>query len=87
MQLIIRSQESYVLDFCGNETLAELKARITEHEKTDDVILYVSGKPLPEDGVVSSIENCAVDVNLPLLGGKVRQFILDRIWHSMWEGG
>ena len=73
MQLIIRSQESYVLDFCGNETLAELKARIAEHEKTDDVILYVSGKPLPEDGVVSSIENCAVDVNLPLLGGKVRR--------------
>ena len=53
MQLIIRSQESYVLDFCGNETLAELKARIAEHEKTDDVILYVSGKPLPEDGVVT----------------------------------
>merc|ERR1711981_1422910 len=71
MQLIIRSQESYVLDFCGNETLAELKARIAEHEKTDDVILYVSGKPLSEDGVVSSLENCAVDVNLPLLGGKV----------------
>ena len=70
MQLIIRSQESYVLDFCGDETLAQLKTRVIEHERTDDVMLYVSGKPLPEEGLVSSIENCAVDVTVPLLGGK-----------------
>merc|ERR1712241_927210 len=71
MQLSIRGQGSYMLDFNGDETFAQLKSRICEQEKTDDVILYVSGKPLPEDGVVSSLENCAVDVTVPLLGGKV----------------
>ena len=70
MQIIIRGQESYVLEFSGNETLAELKARVIEHEGTEDVLLYASGKPLLE-GLVSSIENCTVDVTLPLLGGKV----------------
>ena len=70
MQLTIRGQESYLLDFNGDETFAELKNRVCEQEKTE-VLLYVSGKPLPEEGVVSSIENCAVDVTVPLLGGKV----------------
>merc|ERR1712018_227757 len=71
MQLTIRGQESYMLDFNGDETFAQLKNRICEHEKMDDILLYVSGKPLSEDGLVSSIENCAVDVTVPLLGGKV----------------
>merc|ERR1712133_343296 len=70
MQLTIRGQESYLLDFNGDETFAELKNRVCEQEKTE-VLLYVSGKPLTEEGVVSSIENCAVDVTVPLLGGKV----------------
>ena len=76
MQLIIRGQESYMLDFNGDETLAQLKSLVCEREQTDDVLLYVSGKPLSEEGLVSSIENCAVDVTVPLLGGKVRQFDL-----------
>merc|ERR1711993_83261 len=71
MQLIIRGQESYMLDFNGDETLAQLKSLVCEREQTDDVLLYVSGKPLSEEGLVSSIENCAVDVTVPLLGGKV----------------
>merc|ERR1712080_363071 len=76
MQLTIRGQESYMLDFNGDETFAQLKNRICEHEKMDDILLYVSGKPLSEDGVVSSIENCAVDVTVPLLGGKVHGYWL-----------
>merc|ERR1711997_452554 len=71
MQIIVRGQKSYVLDFSGDETLAELKARVIEHEGTEDVLLYASGKPLLE-GLVNSIEHCTVDVTLPLLGGKVR---------------
>ena len=71
MQLTIRGQESYMLDFNGDETFADLKNRVCEQEKTE-VLLYVSGKPLPDEGVVSSIENCAIDVTVPLLGGKVR---------------
>merc|ERR1712001_302381 len=54
----------------GDETFAELKIRVCEQEKSE-VLLYVSGKPLSEEGLVSSIENCSVDVTVPLLGGKV----------------
>merc|ERR1719361_2251706 len=75
MQLTIRGQESYMLDFTGDETFAELKNRVCEQEKSE-VLLYVSGKPLPEEGLVSSIENCAVDVTVPLLGGKVHGSLL-----------
>merc|ERR1712051_770527 len=72
MQITIRGQESYLLDFNGDESLEELRARICERENSEDILLYVSGKPLSEEGVISSLENCAVDVTVPLLGGKVR---------------
>merc|ERR1712141_373181 len=55
----------------GMKRLLNLRAVFANKKKTDDILLYVSGKPLSEDGVVSSIENCAVDVTVPLLGGKV----------------
>merc|ERR1712141_670041 len=55
----------------GTKRLLNLRAVFANKKKTDDILLYVSGKPLSEDGVVSSIENCAVDVTVPLLGGKV----------------
>merc|ERR1711874_53942 len=71
MQITIRGHESYLLDFNGDESLEELRARICERENSEDIILYVSGKPLSEEGVISSLENCAVDVTVPLLGGKV----------------
>ena len=85
MQLIIRGQESYMLDFNGDETLAQLKSLVCEREQTDDVLLYVSGKPLSEEGLVSSIENCAVDVTVPLLGGKVRQFDLSLLMRYLFS--
>ena len=87
MQLIIRGQESYMLDFNGDETLAQLKSLVCEREQTDDVLLYVSGKPLSEEGLVSSIENCAVDVTVPLLGGKVRQFDLSLLMRYLFSRG
>ena len=74
MQLIVRSKESYVLDFVGSESLSDLKVRIAEAERCEDVLLYVAGKPLDfeaEGLTVSALENCAVDVSVPLLGGKV----------------
>ena len=71
MQLIIRGHESYLLNFNGDESYQELQARICEHEHSKDILLYVSGKQLSKDGVISSLENCAVDVTSPLLGGKV----------------
>ena len=62
MQLTIRGQQTYTLLFNGDESFSQLKSRICEHENTDCILLYISGKPLMEDGVVSSIENCTIDV-------------------------
>merc|ERR1712062_763113 len=73
MQLHIRGSSNYVLEFAsGNESLAELKAKISEVEGSEDVLLYVGGKPLYYEMPVSSIAEFHVDVTVPLLAGKVR---------------
>merc|ERR1712117_554475 len=56
----------------GAESLAELKAKVAECEGTEDVLLYVAGKPVDYEMAVSSIGECHVDVTVPLMGGKVR---------------
>merc|ERR1712154_731063 len=53
------------------KSLAELKAKISEVEGSEDVLLYVGGKPLDYETPVSSIAEFHVDVTVPLLGGKV----------------
>merc|ERR1712047_3555 len=72
MQLHIRGSSNYVLEFSGAESLAELKAKVAECEGTEDVLLYVAGKPVDYEMAVSSIGECHVDVTVPLMGGKVR---------------
>merc|ERR1712080_426106 len=68
----IRGSSNYVLEFAtGNESLAELKAQISEREGSEDVLLYVAGKPVDYEMPVSSIGEFHVDVTVPLLGGKV----------------
>ena len=71
MQLHIRGSSNYVLEFSGAESLAELKAKVAECEGTEDVLLYVAGKPVDYEMAVSSIGECHVDVTVPLMGGKV----------------
>merc|ERR1712110_983296 len=72
MQLHIRGNLNYVLEFAtGNESCAELKAKIAEKEGSEDVLLYVAGKPVDYEMPVSSIGDFHVDVTVPLLGGKV----------------
>merc|ERR1712029_1042189 len=71
MQLHIRGSSNYVLEFSGAESLAELKAKVAECEGTEDVLLYVAGKPVDYEMPVSSIGDFHVDVTVPLLGGKV----------------
>merc|ERR1711862_357798 len=72
MQLFIRGNTNYVLEFAtGNESLAEVKAQIAEKEGSEDVLLYVAGKPVDYGMPVSSIGDFHVDVTVPLLGGKV----------------
>ena len=65
MQLHIRGSSNYVLEFAsGNESLAELKAKIYEVEGSEDVLLYVGGKPLDYEMPVSSIAEFHVDVTV-----------------------
>merc|ERR1712109_102272 len=71
MQLHIRGSSNYVLEFSGAESLAELKAKVAECEGTEDVLLYVAGKPVDYEMAVSSLGECHVDVTVPLMGGKV----------------
>merc|ERR1712001_803368 len=72
MQLHIRGSSNYVLEFAnGSESLAELKAQVANVEGSEDVLLYVAGKPLDYDMPVSSVGEYHIDVTIPLLGGKV----------------
>merc|ERR1711936_1494851 len=72
MQLHIRGSSNYILEFAtGNESLAELKAQVSEREGSENVLLYVAGKPVDYEMPVSSIGEFHVDVTVPLLGGKV----------------
>merc|ERR1711920_288772 len=77
MQLHIRGSSNYILEFAtGNESLAELKAQVSEREGSEDVLLYVAGKPVDYEMPVSSIGEFHVDVTVPLLGGKVHGSLL-----------
>jgi hypothetical protein len=74
MQLHIRGNTNYVLEFAtGNESIAELKARVAEVEGSDEVLLYVGGKPVDSEFPVSSIGDFHIDATVPLKGGKVRK--------------
>merc|ERR1712110_898909 len=44
------------------------KAKIAEKEGSEDVLLYVAGKPVDYEMPVSSIGDFHVDVTVPLLG-------------------
>ena len=74
MDVSFRSQQNYTLHFSGTETFSELKARVAAIEQSEDVLLYVARKPLDleaEDLTVALLEDHAVDVTVPLFGGKV----------------
>merc|ERR1712018_813687 len=72
MQLHVRGNSNYVLEFAtGNENLSELKAQVAAVEGSEDVLLYVAGKPLDYEMPVSSVGEYHIDVTVPLLGGKV----------------
>merc|ERR1712203_466297 len=72
MQLHIRGNSNYVLEFAtGNESLAELKAQVAEIEGSEDVLMYVGGKPVDCEMNVSSIGEAHIDVTVPL---KVERF-------------
>lgn len=49
------------------------QARIAalEDVKSEDIVLFASGTPVADDSLVSSYESIALELNIPLLGGKV----------------
>merc|ERR1711936_1201599 len=53
------------------KSLAELKAKVAEIEGSEDVLLYVGGKPVDCEMNISSIGEAHIDVTVPLKGGKV----------------
>merc|ERR1719225_1805134 len=66
MQLNFRGvSESYVLNLEENE------AEVTMSEIAEDVLLYVNGRPLDMEMAAADLQNCTVDVSVPLKGGKV----------------
>merc|ERR1712111_182366 len=74
MQLNFRGiSESYMLNVEDGQkvSLGEVAAAVAEHEGADDVLLYVNGRPLDMEMAAEELENCAVDVSVPLKGGKV----------------
>ena len=68
MQLHIRGNTNYVLEATN---FVELKAKVAEIEGSEDVLLYIGGKPVDYEMSISSIE-AHIDVTVPLKGGKVR---------------
>jgi hypothetical protein len=76
MRLQIRSRENYFLNISSQETLVNLKAKISEVEHAEYIGLYIAGKPvdlLTEGLTVESLHSCTVDVVVLLKGGKVRE--------------
>merc|ERR1712018_743313 len=68
MQLHIRGNTNYVLEA---SSLVELKAKVAEIEGSEDVLLYIGGKPVDYEMDVAAIGEAHIDVTVPLLGGKV----------------
>ena len=72
MQLNFRGiSESYVLNLEGSEALSDVAAAVAEREGSDDVLLYVNGRPLDMEMNLGDLADATVDVTVPLKGGKV----------------
>merc|ERR1711862_739958 len=65
--------ESYVLNLENESevTMSEIAEAVAEREGAEDVLLYVKGRPLDMEMAAADLENCTVDVSVPLKGGKV----------------
>merc|ERR1711974_534001 len=69
MQMGFRGiSESYMLNVEDGQkvSLGEVAAAVAEHEGADDVLLYVNGRPLDMEMAAEELENCTVDVSVPL---------------------
>jgi hypothetical protein len=67
MQLLIRGSSTY---FVEASDVAGVFAAVQAKEGTEDVLLFAGGRPLALEDGIEGVE--AVDVTVPLKGGKVR---------------
>ena len=75
MQVFIRGQETHSIECGENETVSNIKARVSliEQVEADEVLLYLNGNPLDDTQAVSTLGEGLVtlDFTVRLLGGKV----------------
>nr|AEP43789.1 ribosomal protein S30 [Biston betularia] len=71
MQLHIRGQTTHVLDVIGDESIAQIKERISAEVGGEDFTLSSCGAPLEDSCLVSELTCAELDLTVPLLGGKV----------------
>jgi len=73
MQLIVRSQETHVIDIPVEANVESLRAQLAQLEGVSPAQLNLScaGTMLEDKMSVSLLENLPVDLNIPLFGGKV----------------
>merc|ERR1711909_171646 len=73
MQLIVRGEQTHVLDMGPTANVEALRAQLSLLEGVDaeQLNLFCSGAPLEDEVSLAFLENQAVDVTVPLRGGKV----------------
>merc|ERR1712109_438275 len=73
MQLIVRGEQTHVLDVAPTANVQALRAQLSLLEGVDaeQLNLFCSGAPLEDEVSLAFLENQAVDLTIPLKGGKV----------------
>ena len=73
MQLIVRGNRTHVLDVSATANVEVLRAQLAQLEGVDaeELNLFCSGAPLEDDVCLSFLEHQALDLTVPLKGGKV----------------
>merc|ERR1719335_1339955 len=73
MQLIVRGAQTHILDVSPEANVECLKAQLSLLEGVDveQLNLFCSGAPLEDEVHLAALENHTIDLNIPLLGGKV----------------
>ena len=73
MQLIVRSQNTHVIEIAPEANVETLRAQLSQLEgvSADQLNLTCAGTLLQDGMSVSLLDGMPVDVNIPLLGGKV----------------
>ena len=67
MQVLVRGSETY---FVEADDVAAVFEAVLAREGAEEVLLYAAGRPLQSGDSLEGVE--AIDVNVPLKGGKVR---------------